>query len=318
MLSEEGRCKTLDAGADGYVRAEGAGCIILLRSDSPNVAEQLAQGGFAILSGTAVNQDGRSSSLTAPNGPSQQSVMRAAMKAGHLEPKDLGRLEMHGTGTPLGDPIEIGAASAVLASSVPANDTAVSALHLSALKSHMGHAEPAAGILGIVRLKEQIDALYSSPILHLRHVNPYLDSSLLAARRSFAMPRQPAAWAQCKGAAAGGVSSFAFMGTNAHAIVSASTGQVPASQQPAPLVKNLQRLYVVPRVHPLVSQVRACRPAGSLSAWTMAVECHISSARLASIYDHRVMGRWATAARRINLYVILLFTFWSLKSPFPL
>jgi acyl transferase domain-containing protein len=108
MLSPEGRCKTLDAAADGYVRAEAAGCIVI-------VPERAVQGsdypglptGMLLLAATAVNQDGRSSSLTAPNGPSQAAVIHAALTAAGVPPSAVGLLEMHGTGTPLGDPIEV-------------------------------------------------------------------------------------------------------------------------------------------------------------------------------------------------------------------
>jgi acyl transferase domain-containing protein len=98
MLSPEGRCKTFDAAADGYVRAEAAGVLLLQHTTSAKQGIQL----LAVLAGSAVNQDGRSSSLTAPNGPAQQEVLRAALADGGLTPADLTGLSMHGTGTPLG------------------------------------------------------------------------------------------------------------------------------------------------------------------------------------------------------------------------
>jgi acyl transferase domain-containing protein len=100
MLSPEGRCKTLDASADGYVRAEAAGMLLLVTAASSTPGRLLATS--ALLASTAVNQDGRSSSLTAPNGPSQQAVIRAALAAAGMEADAVGLLEMHGTGTPLG------------------------------------------------------------------------------------------------------------------------------------------------------------------------------------------------------------------------
>jgi acyl transferase domain-containing protein len=99
MLSPEGRCKTLDAAADGYVRAEAVG-VMMLQAYAAGAA---AQSSLAVLVGSAVNQDGRSSSLTAPNGPAQQEVLRAALADGGLTPADLTGLSMHGTGTPLGE-----------------------------------------------------------------------------------------------------------------------------------------------------------------------------------------------------------------------
>jgi acyl transferase domain-containing protein len=102
MLSPEGRCKTLDAAADGYVRSEAAGVMMLVQASS--ATNPALFNSCAVLVATAVNQDGRSSSLTAPNGPSQQAVIGAALAAAGVGPGDVGLLEMHGTGTPLGEP----------------------------------------------------------------------------------------------------------------------------------------------------------------------------------------------------------------------
>ena len=128
MLAPDGRCKALDASADGYVRAEAAAAVVLRAVDSLTAAATVSAGGggchggsgggsgasAVLLLGTAVNQDGRSSSLTAPNGPSQQALIRAAVVAASLPATRLNLLSMHGTGTSLGDPIEVGAALAVL------------------------------------------------------------------------------------------------------------------------------------------------------------------------------------------------------------
>jgi acyl transferase domain-containing protein len=99
MLSPEGRCKTLDAAADGYVRAEAVGMLLLQHTNNSCQGMQM----LAVIAGCAVNQDGRSSSLTAPNGPAQQEVLRAALADGGLTPADITGLSMHGTGTPLGE-----------------------------------------------------------------------------------------------------------------------------------------------------------------------------------------------------------------------
>ena len=113
MLAPDGRCKSLDAAADGYVRAED--CIAFLLTSGP--AEDSAAGpaeAAVVVCGSSVNQDGRSSSLTAPNGPAQQAAIRAALRAAAMQASSVVALEMHGTGTALGDPIEVGAAVAVL------------------------------------------------------------------------------------------------------------------------------------------------------------------------------------------------------------
>ncbi|GAX72979.1 hypothetical protein CEUSTIGMA_g431.t1, partial [Chlamydomonas eustigma] len=205
MLSLEGRCKTLDASADGYLRAEGCGALMLRpwsppsinsSSDAPGANVQVAADlgersapawlPLAVLCGSAVNQDGRSSSLTAPNGPSQQAVIRFALAEGGLETGQLSKLELHGTGTPLGDPIEVGAAAAVLNHTSTANRGGTSKVRagkatpitFTALKAEMGHAEPAAGILGLCRALHQLQHQLTRPLLHLRHLNPYLESSM--------------------------------------------------------------------------------------------------------------------------------------------
>ena len=142
MASNDGRCKTLDASADGYGRGECCGVV--------HVAKQvdLISDASALMSGSGVNQDGRSSSLTAPNGPSQQALIASTMRLSSTSADSIGQLEMHGTGTSLGDPIEVGAATAVLRSD--AKLTTQDALVLEAAKSRVGHCEPGAGIVGIV------------------------------------------------------------------------------------------------------------------------------------------------------------------------
>ncbi len=138
MLSPEGRCKTLDAAADGYVRAEAVGVMLLCALGGAGATS--GRSPLALIAGSAVNQDGRSSSLTAPNGPAQQEVMRQALASAGAGPADVAALQMHGTGTPLGDPIEVGAAAEVLLG--PASRQPLAFL---ASKSAVGHAEPAAG-----------------------------------------------------------------------------------------------------------------------------------------------------------------------------
>ena len=163
MLSADGRCKTLDASADGYVRAEACAMALLmpvastLRSEGTGASSGGISGGergyLAILAGTAINQDGRSSALTAPNGPAQQQVMRVAMEA--AGGAALSALQMHGTGTGLGDPIEVGAAlEALLYGS--GGEGAAAPLHLLGSKSTVGHAEPAAGISALAYAVQQV------------------------------------------------------------------------------------------------------------------------------------------------------------------
>ena len=203
MLSGDGRCKTLDAAADGYLRGEAVISLLL---------KPRREGGAArvIILGSAVNQDGRSSSLTAPNGPAQQAVMRAALRAAALSGGEVGALQMHGTGTPLGDPIEAGAAHAALLS-VPGAPLAI-----GAAKSAVGHSEAPSGLVGLLQLSMMLVEGASAPILHLRTLSPHVvPRSELLRHRGAAVPRQPAALpaaSRSAAAAAGAVSAFAFQG----------------------------------------------------------------------------------------------------------
>jgi len=251
MLAPDGRCKTLDAAADGYVRGEAAVAMVLQLGGS-------AAGGRAlcVLRGSAVNQDGKSSTLTAPNGPAQQGTVRQALhSAGATE---LLSVQMHGTGTPLGDPIEVGALAAVLAGGARG-------VALAAGKSSVGHTEPAAGLVGAAHAISSLQKRLVQPILHLHKLNPYMEGALAAPNaRLFAMPRQAGGFAMAGAPTAGlmGVSSFAFQGTNAHALVAAagdSDGAVVDTVAPA---WRRGHVGVLPPAHP---QLDSCAmPAGGI------------------------------------------------------
>ena len=169
MLAPDGRCKTLDGGADGYVRGEAGGAV-QISGLSIGEGGGCSGGMGAVLRGCAVNQDGRSSALTAPNGPAQQDAIRAAMRDARVrDASTVTGLQMHGTGTPLGDPIEVGAATAVLTSK-PGGV----AITLSASKTFIGHTEPAAGIVGVMAAASTLAVPHAPAILHLRDMNPHV------------------------------------------------------------------------------------------------------------------------------------------------
>lgn len=203
MLTYDGRCKTLDATADGYVRAET--CVVHLVQ--PLLEEGANGNGTAaaavLILGSAVNQDGRSSSLTAPSGPAQQIVLRDALHAADLTAGDIGGLEMHGTGTALGDPIEVGAALAVF----KAPKSGLNVTTFTATKSRMGHAETGAGALGMLSAAMQLSQQISLPVTHLTSVNPYVATILERHMGTVSAPRQAVSK---QAAASTGISSFAF------------------------------------------------------------------------------------------------------------
>ncbi|HET7143577.1 MAG TPA: type I polyketide synthase, partial [Anaerolineales bacterium] len=208
MLSPDGRCKTFDASADGYVRGEGCGVVILKRlSDALRDGDNI----LALIRGSAVNQDGRSNGLTAPNGLAQQDVIRQALANAQVAPHQISYVEAHGTGTPLGDPIEMASLRAVL------DDGQINGKVLvGSVKTNIGHLESAAGIAGIIKsvLAMQHEAI--PPHLHLKEVNPYL--SLEDSRLEIGTYLRP--WKRRDQPRFAGVSSFGFGGTNAHIILS--------------------------------------------------------------------------------------------------
>lgn len=209
MLSPDGRCRTFDSSANGYVRGEGCGVVVLKRLREAQAAGDRI---LAVVRGTAVNQDGRSNGISAPNGLAQEAVLRAALMDARLTPQDIGYVETHGTGTPLGDPIEVEALGNVLA----VGRTADNPLTLGAVKTNIGHLESAAGIVALIKTVLVLDNNAIPPNLHLRKLNPRLPQASEVLK--FPTTIQP--WPRSGRVRAAGVSSFGFGGTNAHIIVS--------------------------------------------------------------------------------------------------
>merc|ERR1719171_1413474 len=207
MLSAEGYCKTFDASANGYARGEGCGAVVLKRlSDAQRDGDEI----HAVIRATAVNQDGRSSSLTAPNGPSQQEVIRTALQEAQIQPAEVDYVECHGTGTALGDPIEVGALKAVLSQGRRAEDPVV----LGAVKSNIGHLEGAAGVAGLIKAVLALQHRKVPPNLHFTELNPHIDVEGFPC----VFPTEVVPLKEGKKLVAG-LSSFGFGGTNAHVIL---------------------------------------------------------------------------------------------------
>ncbi len=216
-LSPDGRCRPFDARANGFVRGEGAGAVVLKRlADAERDGDRI----LGVIEGSGVNQDGRSSGFTAPNVLAQQTLIEGVLTAAGLTGADIGYLEAHGTGTPLGDPIEIEAARAAL-------DSPGRSWHVGSVKANLGHAEAAAGILGLIKALLCLERRQIPRQAHFETLNPRirLDGSGLT------VPAETRPWEPSAGRCAA-VSSFGMSGTNAHVVLSRPTaGPVPA---PAP------------------------------------------------------------------------------------
>jgi myxalamid-type polyketide synthase MxaB len=210
MLSPDGRCKTFDAGANGYVRSEGCGMLVLKRlqdaiADKDNI--------LAVIRGSAVNHNGRSSGLTVTSGPAQQTLIRQALQNAGLESSDVSYVEAHGTGTAVGDPIEVGALASVF-------DKRSQPLLIGSVKSNLGHMEWAAGVGGLIKVILSMRHGQIPASLHVKELNPLLDWSSLPLR----VVTQLTPWPE--GRRLAGVSSFGFGGTNAHVVIEEPPGEM--------------------------------------------------------------------------------------------
>ena len=221
MMSFDGRCKTFDASADGYVRAEGCGMLVLKRlTDAQRDGDRI----LAVIRGSAVNQDGRSSGLTAPNGLAQEMVIRDALANAGLSPSDISVVEAHGTGTSLGDPIEINALGRVFGGRDPQRP-----LLVGSVKTNIGHMEGAAGAGSIIKTVLALQHRAVPPHLHFRVPNPLISWSTLPIR----VPVELTEWQSPQGVVRrAGVSSFGFSGTNAHLVLEEAPPRATAATEP--------------------------------------------------------------------------------------
>jgi len=204
-LAPDGRCKAFDAEADGFVKAEGCGVIVLKRlSDARKAGDPI----LALLRGSATGHDGRSSGLTVPNGPAQEAVIRGALRAAGLDGTDIDFIEAHGTGTTLGDPIEVSALLATLRAD------SEKPLVLGSVKTNIGHTESAAGVAGLIKSVLALQHRAIPANLHFQSLNPRIEPGRVPLR----IPTEQTAW-ESDAPRRVGVSSIGISGTNAHVIL---------------------------------------------------------------------------------------------------
>ena len=208
MLAPDGRCKTFDAAADGYVRGEGCGVIVIKRlEDAIRDGDRIR----AVIRGSAINQDGASGGLTVPNGVAQQRVIADALKRADVAPSDVGYLEAHGTGTSLGDPIEAQAAGAAYGIGREASRP----LLIGSAKTNIGHLEAAAGIAGVIKVVLSLENGLLPQHLHFENPSPHIPWDRLPVE----VVKEATPWERNDRPRIAGISSFGFAGTNAHVIL---------------------------------------------------------------------------------------------------
>ncbi|HEY7330127.1 MAG TPA: type I polyketide synthase [Gemmataceae bacterium] len=224
MLSPDGRCHAFDAAANGFVRGEGAGMIVL-----KPLAQALAANDriYAVIRGTAVNQDGRTPGLTVPSQEAQEALLRQAYHNAGVAPEAVQYVEAHGTGTPVGDPIEARALGRVLSSNRPEDRPCI----LGSVKTNIGHLEAGSGIAGVIKTALALHHRCIPGNLHFHHPNPAIDFAQL--RLHVATHAEP--WPVSDTPATAGVNSFGYGGTNAHVVLQEAPSTSKPSERP---IKN--------------------------------------------------------------------------------
>ena len=219
MMAPDGRCKTFDAEANGIVRGEGCGVLVLKRlSDAIIDGDNI----LALIRGSAINQDGASSGFTVPNKTAQETLIRQALERAKVAPSKVDYVEAHGTGTPLGDPIEVRALGAVLGE----GRSPELPLKIGSVKTNIGHLESAAGVASLIKVVLSLQNQQLPPHLHLKQRNPYINWDELPV----SVTTEPMAWPTGGKRRIAGVSSFGASGINAHLVLEEAPEPEPKAE----------------------------------------------------------------------------------------
>ncbi|MEK6320974.1 MAG: SDR family NAD(P)-dependent oxidoreductase [Acidobacteriota bacterium] len=296
FLSPDGRCRAFDAGANGYVRGEGVGVVVLKR-----LGEALKDGDpiYGLIRGSSINQDGHSNGLTAPNQQAQELLLRDAYRRAGISPGDVQYVETHGTGTSLGDPIEVKALGTVLGIDRPAGQR----FAIGSVKTNIGHAETAAGIASLIKVALMLKHRSIPASLHFKEPNPHIpfDTLPLYVQESLS------SWPEDRGPALAGVSGFGFGGTNAHLVL---------SEAPAANGNRCGKQHESGRAHLMTLSARSPEALRALASDYLELAdgstqlqledvCYASSIRRGH-YDHRlalVASSWEDVQDRLEAFL---------------
>jgi phthiocerol/phenolphthiocerol synthesis type-I polyketide synthase B len=266
-LSPTGACHAFDADADGFVRGEGCGVVVLKRlSDALHDGDRV----LAVVRGSAINQDGRSNGLLAPNPAAQMAVLRAAYANAGVPPQEVDYVEAHGTGTLLGDPIEARALGTVLGKGRPEQ----SPLLIGTAKSNLGHLEAAAGMAGLIKAVLAVQRASIPANLHFHNPNPHIPFGQLRLK----VVTEQQNWPHTPHPRRAGVSSFGFGGTNAHAVIEQAPAAVPVLREADPAVTTLVVSGKTPE--------RIASTAGVLADWMAEAGAAVRLADVAHALNH--------------------------------
>jgi acyl transferase domain-containing protein/thioesterase domain-containing protein/acyl carrier protein len=269
MLSPDGRCKAFDASANGFVRAEGVGAVILkplsaARADGDKI--------YALIRGTAANQDGRTNGIVVPSPAAQEALVRQACREAEISTADIGYVEAHGTGTPVGDPIEANALGAAL------GDGRKNPCLVGSVKTNIGHLEAAAGIASLIKVALVLKHKTIPPSLHFKNPNPGIDFEKLNLRVVQKLEPFP----ENSGRLLAGINAFGFGGANAHAILEAAPCPVEY-----PLLVALRMSDSIPQGEPPREQNPPAETSGH-KPLLLALSAHSPEALRAAARNYRV------------------------------